>query len=82
MDNKAGTDRRIKEIISQIKCKKGLRCYKSGFEGFCKTKDIGVPDSVRCLSTPPEDCEYSFAFGDSYFCKCSLQVYITKNLKE
>jgi len=82
MDNKVETNRQIEEIISQMKCKKDFQCYKSGFKDLCETKDIGVPDSVRCLSKPLGDCEYSFAFGDGYFCKCPLRVYITKNLKK
>ena len=82
MDNKVETNRQIEGIISQMKCKKDFQCYKSGFKDLCQIKDIGVPDSVRCLSEASEDCEYSFAFGDSCFCKCPLRLYIAKNLKK
>ncbi len=82
MDSKVKTNRRIEELISQTKCEKNFQCYMSGFKDICKVKDIGLQDSVKCLNKPPEDCEYSFAFGDGYFCKCPLRVYIAKNLKK
>lgn len=82
MDNKVETDRQIEEIISQIKCKKGFSCRKSGFKDICEAKDIGISDSVKCLSTPPGSCEYTFAFGGGYICKCPLRVYISKKLKK
>ena len=82
MDSEVETNRQIEEIIRQIKCDKDFQCCKSGFEDICEAKDIGLPDSVKCLSKHPGDCEYAFAFGDSYFCKCPLRVYIAKNLKK
>ena len=47
MDNKVETNRQIEKIISQMKCKKDFKCYKSGFKELCEIKDIGVPNSVR-----------------------------------
>ncbi len=82
MDSKVEINRQIEEIISQMKCKKDFQCYKSGFKEICEIKDIGMPDSIICLSKLPESCEYSFAFGDSCFCKCPLRLYIAKNLKK
>lgn len=82
MDSTVETNRQIEEIIAQIKCEKDFQCCKSGFKEFCKVKDIGMPNAVQCLSRPSGDCEYSFAFGDGYFCRCPLRVYIAKNLKK
>jgi hypothetical protein len=82
MDSGAKTDRQIQEIMQQVECKRDFQCYMSGFKDLRKIKDIGMPDSVRCLSKGPENCEYSFAFGDSYFCKCPLRIYIAKNFKK
>ncbi len=82
MDIDAETNSQIVRIISQMKCKKDFQCYKSGFKELCKIKDVGVPDSIICLSKPPGNCEYSFVFGDSYFCKCPLRLYIAKKLKK
>jgi hypothetical protein len=82
MDSGAKTNRQIQEIMRQVECKRDFQCYMSGFKDLCKIEDIGIPDSVRCLSKAPENCKYSFAFGDSYFCKCPLRIYIAKNFKK
>ena len=82
MDSGAKTNRQIQEIMHQVECKKDFQCYMSGLKDLCKIKDIGMPDSVRCLSKVSENCEYSFAFGDSHFCKCPLRIYIAKNFKK
>ena len=82
MDSEVETNRQIEEIISQMKCKKDFQCSKSGFKKLSEIKDVGIPDSIICLSKLSESCEYSFAFGDIYFCKCPLRLYIAKNLKK
>lgn len=82
MNSKVENNEQIDEIISQMQCKKGFQCSKPGFKALCEAKDIGLKDVVKCLNIPLGGCEYSFPFGDSYFCKCPLRVYLAKNLKK
>ncbi len=78
MDTGIKTNGEIEEILRQMECKRDFQCYKNGFRDICDIKDIGLPDSVECLSKTSRNCEYSVAFGDSAFCKCPLRVYIAK----
>ena len=82
MDIDVETNSQIEKIMSQMKCKKDFKCYKSGFEDVSEIKDIRMPDSAICLSDASRNCEYSFAFGDIYFCKCPLRLYMAKKLKK
>jgi hypothetical protein len=72
----------IEEIITQFKCPKDFRCYKSGLKVLCKAKDIGLDTYLECMEVYPQKCPFSVAFGYSHFCKCPLRVYIAKKLKK
>ncbi len=70
----------IEKIISQFKCPKDFKCYKSGFDVLCKAKEIGLKSFLYCLEENPADCPFSRTFGRSYFCQCPLRIYIAKKL--
>jgi len=72
----------IEEIIKQISCDKGVRCYKSGFKNLCKARDIGLDSYLECLEENPQDCKFSLFFGYSHFCQCPLRIYLAKRIKE
>ena len=70
----------IEKIIGGMECPKDFACSKSEFKNLCKAKDIGIESFVQCLESGAWQCEFSFSFGYSYFCRCPLRVYILKNL--
>ena len=72
----------IEELIGQIQCPKGFKCYKSGFDVLCKAKDIGLELALECLEENAVICKFSFFYVDSYFCECPLRVFISKKLKK
>ncbi len=74
--------KQIEEIISRIQCQKDFECYKSGFSKMGKVRDIGIKNFVECLEDNPAACNYSMAFGNGYFCKCPVRIYIAKNLEK
>jgi hypothetical protein len=76
------TQTKIEEIIGGMKCPKDFKCYKSGFETLCKSKDIGLKVYLVCLEEEPGDCKFSISFGRGYYCKCPLRGYISKELKK
>ena len=82
MESEIKHDRQIEEIARQITCKKGFSCIKTGFKNIPEVKNIGLPDSVQCLSKNPENCEYAFNFADIHVCKCPIRVYIAKNVEK
>ena len=72
------TDKKIKELIGQIKCPKDFICYKSGFENLCKAEDVGMKSFLKCLEENPRDCLFSRGYAESYYCTCPLRLYIAK----
>ena len=80
MDEK--TKKELKQIIGEMECPKGLRCYQSGLEVLCKAKDIGLDEYLECMEVNPQECLFSVSFGYSHLCQCPLRVYIAKKLKK
>jgi len=75
-------EREIEEIIDGMKCPKDFKCYRSGLENLCKARYIGIEAVLECLEENPEECKFSFLFGNVYFCMCPLRNYIFKKLKK
>ncbi|MDY6951772.1 MAG: hypothetical protein SWE60_09680 [Thermodesulfobacteriota bacterium] len=79
----ADQKRQLEEIIGEITCPKGFKCYKSGLRALCRARDIGLDTLLECLEEDPESCKFSFAFyGYSYFCQCPVRVYVSKRLEK
>ena len=73
---------KIEEIISSMKCPKDFECYKSGFTVLGKVKDIGMETFLECLEKDISVCEFSLPFGERYFCRCPLRIYLSKILNK
>jgi hypothetical protein len=71
----------IQEKINASICPKDNKCCKSKFYDICKAEDIGLESFIICLMKNPKKCVCSFSFGDTYFCKCPLRVYISKEFQ-
>ena len=74
--------KRIEEIIRGMKCQKDFKCCKPGSGYLCKAKDRGMEGYLDCLEQEADLCEFSLPFGDGFFCRCPLRIYIAKNLEE
>ena len=74
--------KKIEKIINGLQCPKGFKCYKSGFKKVCKAKDIGMEEHLKCLEKSNPRCIFAIPFGDGYFCRCPLRVYIAKEIKK
>ncbi|MCP3685750.1 MAG: hypothetical protein GY861_24140 [bacterium] len=73
--------KKIKEIMGEMSCPEGFKCAESGFEMLCKAKDKGTKGHIDCLEDNAYRCTFAISFGRSYFCKCPLRVYLSKELK-
>lgn len=72
----------VKEIMAAIECPKDFECYKSGFEKIGKVKNLEAENLCVCLEENAQSCKFSFSYGNVYFCKCPLRLYIAKKLKK
>lgn len=73
--------KKVEEIMGEMSCPKNFECEKSGFEILCKAEDNGMQGHVDCLDAEPRSCTFSVPFGYGCFCRCSLRVYLSKELK-
>ena len=72
--------KKIKKIIGEMYCPSNFKCLDSGSENLCKARDIGMESYLECLESNLRDCSFAFPFGQGYFCKCPLRVYLAKEL--
>ena len=70
----------IEEFSGQMKCPKDFKCAESGFENLCKARDFGLDGYLECLEDNPSRCLFALRFGNIHYCKCSLRVYLAKEL--
>ena len=72
----------IEEIMGRTQCPKNFRCAESEFEVLCKAKDIGLDSYLECLEHDASRCKFALPFGNSYFCRCPVRVYVFEKLKK
>lgn len=72
----------IKDIMGQMDCPKDFECVRSKFENLCQAKDFGLKNYIECLEADPQRCDLALSFGETYFCRCPMRVYISKTLKK
>jgi len=74
-----GIDRqRLEEIKQGTTCPKGFPCEESDFKRICRARHIGMESFVECLEENPRACPFVMPFGDGYFCKCPLRVFVAR----
>ena len=74
--------KRIEEIKIKMECPKNFECLTSPITNRPKMKDLQMESYVKILGKHPLQCDSLVGFGKSKYCKCPMQVYITKNLKK
>jgi len=70
--------RQIEAVKSRMKCPRDFECEKSGFQKLGRRRIIGRGDLVECLEKRAAPCAFAMPFGDSYFCRCPLRLYVAK----
>ena len=70
----------IEQIIAQIQCPKGFRCYEPGFEHLGEVKDIGLESFLECLEEEPRICPFCVPFASQHLCQCRLRIYVARRL--
>ena len=73
---------RIEEIKCKMECPKNFDCLTSPIANRPKMKDVQMRSYIKILGKHPLVCDSLVTFANSKYCKCPMQVYITKNLKK
>jgi hypothetical protein len=68
----------MEAIKSRMKCPRGFQCVKSPLGGLPKGRVIGQGELVECLEKRAPECEFAMPFGEAYFCRCPLRIYIAR----
>lgn len=77
-----GRREEIEQIISEFKCPKDFKCYRSGLETLCRAKDVGIESFLLCLEQDPQKCRFSLRLETQYLCECPLRNYIARRFKK
>jgi hypothetical protein len=75
-------ERRIEEIIGDLRCSKDFKCYNSGYTDLCKAEDVGAPSFLVCLEKHPRHCKFSLYVEKMYLCECPLRLYLAKEMNK
>ena len=71
----------VEEVMHETELPKDFKYYKPGVGFTCKAKDVGMESYLSCLEEHPLECKFSVGFfGERYYCKCAVRVYICKNI--
>lgn len=70
----------IEDVMGQMDCAKNFECVRSNFTLLCQAKNFGLKDYIECLEAKPQHCIFALSFGETYFCRCPVRVYISKTL--
>ena len=73
-------EEKIAEIMADMDCPKDFKCHKSQFTDLSKARGMGIKEFAQCLDSSA-GCDFSFAFGNIYMCKCPLRVYLANTLE-
>lgn len=74
--------KRLEEIMGQLKCSKDYSCYRLGFKKLCKMKETAEGRLYECLEKSPDECIFSVPYGYAHFCNCPLRIYIANKLNK
>lgn len=72
----------IEDIKERMDCPTNFECVRSKFSILCKARDFGLKNYVECGEAEPQRCCFAMSFGETYFCKCPMRVYIAKELRK
>jgi len=73
--------KKMQEIMGTMSCPENFICAELEPEMLCKAKDHGMEGYVDCLAENRSRCNFALSFGDGYFCRCPLRVFLSKELK-
>lgn len=68
---------RIAELKKETDCRYEFVCLKNPFDAIAIDEN-GPAGLLRCRGQLPESCEYAVGFGNTYFCKCPMKIFISK----
>ena len=77
----------LKEIMSEMSCKKNFECYKCGFENLCNGEPVGghfvkcERANSKCSEEKRLNCDFSISFGYGFVCRCPIRIYVAKIVK-
>jgi hypothetical protein len=70
----------VDRIRGSMRCPKNFRCCESGFTEVGKVEVIAGGRLLECQETDAASCPLALSYGDAFFCKCPLRMYIARIL--
>jgi len=73
-------ERRTKEIIAGMTCRKNCECYTSNNTNCNSSARSAGEEGIWCMDDKAQSCDFSLYFGSSYSCRCPLQLHLAGGL--
>ena len=70
--------KQIEKIMGRMECPNDFNCLQTGQCLHCKVKGFKLENAVE-VDGNGRSCKFLSSYGDTYFCNCPLNVYLTKN---
>ncbi len=71
----------IRELMGTVSCRKDFECADKGFEQLCLARDIGLDKHLECLDPDVACCSFALTYGEGYYCRCPIRVYLGKHVQ-
>ena len=70
--------KKMEKIMGSMECPEDFACLQLGKCPHCKANGFKLENSVE-VDGNGRPCKLLSSYGDTYFCNCPLNVYLTKN---
>jgi hypothetical protein len=74
--------RRLEKALPGPRFLEDCKYFKPGSGFKCKARDIGLNSYIECLQIDSRTCPFSLSYAHSYYCACTLRVFIAKQLEK
>jgi hypothetical protein len=68
----------VDRIRSRTRCPRQFLCCQSGFTRMGEVAVIAGGRLLECKAEEAATCPLALSYGDAFFCKCRLRMYISR----
>jgi len=71
----------IERIKANMSCAKAFSCMSSGLAQAGRVNVFASGQLLACRETGAAACSHAQPFGNGFYCKCPLRMYLTRVLR-
>jgi hypothetical protein len=75
-------EKELKEIIGDLVCPEGFKCYTRGLKNLSKAEHMGLEPYLECLEEHAYVCPLQMPIVSTHYRRCPVRAHIAKKLKK